>query len=345
MLADCYPAMPLSGRYDLFEKDYIQTHYMKKLYSIPAVLFIMSMHSLIAQPIYSNTSSTLFYSPAYISPNTGKPVIYLDDVNIPSSLMGATDSLDVTGITFAFGKYGRQIPLWVDFYYSSVNPSATNLNNICLFPPVHFDSLFAYGRGMFGNLFKTYGDSAHTLFRVKTTKDVLKKKYNTFFVGMSFSINSDSVMGYVHGPLYTTNGTVQKANNAATWYYDGAKGGSIKKINGQPGAFYLVIWGKPAGSAMQPVPVPVVNEQPALKWNIYPNPVGSNTQIQMQLSESKKIRVEVFSQTGLPELAVDKHVLPAGENSFSLNLAALPKGVHLLRLYVGDKLYTKIIYR
>lgn len=311
------------------------------------VAAMMGMNHLGAQSIYSNTSSALFYSPAYISAGTGLPVIYLDDVNIPSSVMGTTDSLDVTGITFGFGKYGRQIPLWVDFYYTRVDPAATSLNNICLVPPVHFDSLFAYGRGMFGNLFKTYGDSVHTLFTVKTTKDVLKKKYNTFFVGISFSISSDSILGYTHGPLYTTNGTSQKANNASAWSYDGARTTRFNNVNGQPAAFYLVVWGKPRGSAMQPVPLFATKpmELEELKLSVYPNPVSANTQLQFILKENAKVRIEVYSQTGTREFATDKNILPAGNNNIPLNLSALPKGVHMLKLYAADKVYNKLIYR
>lgn len=322
-------------------------HNMKKVYSILVVLTMMGMNHLVAQSIYSNTSSALFYSPAYISAGTGLPVIYLDDVNIPSSVMGATDSLDVTGITYGFGKYGRQIPLWVDFYYTQVDPAATSLNNICLVPPVHFDSLFAYGRAVFGNLYKTFGDSVHTLFTVKTTKDILKKKYNTFFVGISFSISSDSMMGYTHGPLYTTNGTSQKANNASAWNYDGARTTRLNKVNGQPAAFYLIVWGRPKGSAMQPVPLfatqPIEREE--LKLNVYPNPVSANTQLQFTLKENAKVRIEVYSPTGLREFANDKNMLLAGNNNIRLNLSALSKGVHMLKLYAAGKVYTKLIYR
>lgn len=308
---------------------------------------------IIAQPVYVNTSASLFYSPAQLSMETGMPVIYLDDVNVPSALMGNTDSLDVTGITFGFGKYGRQIPLWVDFYYTAVNPEATSLNNICAFPPVHFDSLFAYGRGVFGNLFKSYGDSVHTMFRVKATKDVLKKQYHTFFIGMSFSINSDCTMGYTHGPLYTINGTAQKTNNAATWVYDGAKGGKISKVNGLPGAFYLVVWGRPAGSSMQPVPLASgSNLQPTgtkrdedLQWTVFPNPVGSTTQLQISLPVSSTVAIDICSQTGLPEFSLKKQTLPAGKNTLQLNLSTLPRGVHMLKMTAGYKVYYKTIYR
>ena len=205
---------------------------------------------------------------------------------------------------------------------------------------------------MFGNLFKTYGDSVHTLFRVKTTKDILMPGYSTFFAGMSFSITSDSLAGYAHGPLFTNAGTAQQINNKSVWYYDGQKGGNVIKVNGQPAAFYVVVWGKPAGSAMQPVPFVTsshfqANEQgkDELQWSIYPNHVSSNTKLQLTLAKPQKVKIEIYTQSGLREQTVDKHILPAGQNTISLNLSALQPGVHMLKLYAGDQVYHSIIYR
>ena len=157
-------------------------------------------------------------------------------------------------------------------------------------------------------------------------------------------------MGYVHGPLYTLNGTAQK-NLAATWYYDGVKGGKINKVNNNPGAFYLVIWAKPAGSTMRPVPM-VFNShlnasaiKDEIKWSVYPNPVKSNTQLQLQLLQSRHVKIEVYSQVGVLELSLDKHTLPAGFSNISLDLSSLNAGLHLLKLYADDKVYGKIIYK
>lgn len=327
---------------------------MKRLVSLLSITAAICFGShAMAQTIYSNTSASLFYNPATVNATTGTPIIYLDDVNIPTALMGTTDSLDVTGITFAFGKYGRQIPLWVNFYYSQVNASATNLNRLCTYPPKPIDSLNAYGRGVFGNLFKTYGDSVHTLFRVKTVKDVLVRGYNTFFAGMSFSIASDSLVGgYTHGPLYTIGGTAQSSNTALTWYYDGKKGGKVNKVNGQPGAFYLVVWGKPTGSAMQPVPVMVSNQTQAIaananavKWSVYPNPVNSNSQLQLQLPAATKVQVEIYAANGNLVSRINKGILPAGNNHLALNMGNAASGVYLIKMMVGNTLYTKTIYK
>ena len=306
-----------------------------------------------AQTVYSNTSDILFYTAAKNSAATGKPVIYLDDVNIPSTIMGTADSFDVTGITFGFGRYGRQTPLWVDFYYSGVNPASSGLNDICNFPPVHFDSLNAFDRGVFGNLFKSFGDSVNTLFRVYTKKDVLKTGYNSFFAGMSFSIPSDIFGSYSHGPLYTTNGTaqIQKTNSPSTWYFDGVTGLRKAKINGGPGALYLVVWGKPAGSNMQPIAFSknisdvAGSNNSALKWSIYPNPVNSNTRLQLTLIKDMKIRVEIFDATGRIEKILDKGIQLTGTVNIDMNVAGLSSGVHIVKLIAGDKVYTKAIYK
>lgn len=303
-----------------------------------------------AQTIYANTSSTVFYTNATVSVKTGQPIIYLDDVNIPSSLMGGIDSLDVTGITLAFGKNGRQIPLWVDFYYSQVNPNATTLNDICNFPPVHFDSLYAYGRGMFGNLYKTFGDSVHTVFRVKTTKDALKKGYNTFFTGMSFSIASN-VTSYTHGPLFTTGGTAQNSNSPLTWYYDGVKGGKVNNVNGGPGAFYLVLWGKPTGTNMQPVPLVTGISNAAnsnvkttgVQCSIYPNPVTTSAALQLQLTKASKVSVQVFSSAGILVQTTDKGLLPQGTSLITLNLSNLTKGIYHVKIIAGENVINKTI--
>jgi len=311
--------------------------------------FIIACTSAInAQTIYSNTSSSLFYTNATVSTTTGLPVIYLDDVNIPTSFMGTTDSLDITGITFGFGKNGQQIPLWVDFYYTQVNPNATGKNDLCNFPPVHFDSLFAYGRGMFGNLFKTFGDSVHTIFRVKTTKDALKKGYNTFFTGMSFSIASNTIL-YTHGPLYTIGGSAQNTNSPLTWYYDGAKGGKVNKVNGQAGAAYLVLWGKPTGTNMQPVPLVTDISNAAVsapnantvQCSIYPNPVANNANLQLQLAKPAKVIVQVFSSTGILVQTIEKGLLHQGTSVIALNLSKLAQGIYNVKIFAGETIIIK----
>lgn len=314
-----------------------------------AIIFAGSS-AIHAQTIYANTSSTVFYTNATVSTKTGQPVIYLDDVNIPSSVMGGIDSLDVTGITLAFGKNGRQIPLWVDFYYSEVNANSTTLSDICNFPPVHFDSLYAYGRGMFGNLYKTFGDSVHTIFRVKTTKDALKKGYNTFFTGMSFSITSD-ITSYTHGPLFTTGGTGQNSNSPLTWYYDGVKGGKVNKVNGQPGAFYLVLWGKPTGINMQPVPLVtgISNASTAnvkttgIQCNIFPNPVTDNATLQLQLAKASTVSIQVFSSAGVLVKTIENGFMQQGTLFIALNLSKLPKGVYHVKIVAGETIFTRTI--
>lgn len=323
---------------------------MKKIFIFFMAIIFAGSSVIHAQTIYANTSSTVFYTNATVSVKTGQPIIYLDDVNIPSSVMGGIDSLDVTGITLAFGKNGRQIPLWVDFYYSQVNSNATTQSDLCNFPPVHFDSLYAYGRGMFGNLYKTFGDSVHTVFRVKTTKDALKKGYNTFFTGMSFSIASD-ITSYTHGPLFTTGGTAQNSNSPLTWYYDGVKGGKVNKVTGQPGAFYLVLWGKPTGSNMLPVPLVTGISNAAngnvkttgAQCNIYPNPATTSAALQLQLAKASKVSVQVFSSAGILVNTSDKGLLPQGTSMITLNLSKLAQGIYHVKIIAGETIINKII--
>lgn len=342
------------ARYKTFIKKILlfisDTKVMKKIFYFIFIVLLSILNVSHAQTVYSNTSSSLFYSSAQVSATTGLPIVYLDDVNIPSSVMGTTDSIDITAITFGFAKYGSQIPLWVDFYYSTVNGQATGLKDICTVPPVHFDSLFAYGRGVFGNLFKTFGDTVSTgnkLFRVKTVKNAIKKNYNSFFLGMSFSINSDPLL-YTHGPLYTSGGTA--ANHSSTWYYDGVNGGKINKVNGIPGAFYLVVWGKPAGSAAAAMPLVASNATKSkkavniTKWNVYPNPVNSNSCITVQIASATKIKVELYASTGQLVKVIDNGMVASGTFVIPLQLNSLAHGIYIMKLHAGNETSVKTIY-
>lgn len=67
-------------------------------------------------------------------------------------------------------------------------------------------------------------------------------------------------------------------------------------------------------------------------WNLYPNPTGGRTFIEVRLPESCEVAVEAFSIDGRPVLASPKTMMRPGHHTIELNLQNLPGGTYLVRL-------------
>jgi hypothetical protein len=89
------------------------------------------------------------------------------------------------------------------------------------------------------------------------------------------------------------------------------------------------------------------NENRALKsfMTAYPNPVQNKLYIQLEEQESSTIKIEILDMLGKRHLEENK---PIGNevSKIEINLGSkLPKGGYLLKVYLGDQVFSKIIFK
>lgn len=88
-----------------------------------------------------------------------------------------------------------------------------------------------------------------------------------------------------------------------------------------------------------------VNIQNTFKWGIYPNPVVTDSWLQLQLAETSKVSVQLVTANGSILQSVDKGLLQPGTYSVPLNLNNAAKGTYFARLIVNGKTYSQTIIK
>jgi len=75
----------------------------------------------------------------------------------------------------------------------------------------------------------------------------------------------------------------------------------------------------------------------------YPNPASDLCSLRLTLSGSARVDVKVFSILGAEMLTISKGILPAGEQSLTLDVSTLTKGVYFVRVEAGGQSQTRKI--
>ena len=88
-----------------------------------------------------------------------------------------------------------------------------------------------------------------------------------------------------------------------------------------------------------------VNIQNTFKWGIYPNPVVTDSWLQLQLAEKSKVSIQLVTANGSILQSVDKGLLQPGTYSVPLNLNNAAKGTYFARLIVNGKTYSQTIIK
>lgn len=72
--------------------------------------------------------------------------------------------------------------------------------------------------------------------------------------------------------------------------------------------------------------------------NIYPNPAQGSTRLDLELTESARVTIEILNQTGQSVRTQDFGKLPAGESVLPVQVAGLSAGVYVVKVNVAGKL-------
>ena len=218
-----------------------------------------------SQTLYNN--STLVGSIWNPGNNSlGNPKAAFDDVNIPSALVGAGDSIAITKVKFGIYRPSAATATTVTFYYTPYNDTATSYSNSIKVPPITLGTVnLAANTGAAVQSVVSLGDSITPLFKIKADTGKVYTGFATFYLGVKFSTGATGASW-----RFTTGG----ANDDAIWLYDADS--SVKTLAtyfGPPPApkasFFTQVYGFPT----LPLPISltdfsatVVNNNALLNW-------------------------------------------------------------------------------
>lgn len=75
--------------------------------------------------------------------------------------------------------------------------------------------------------------------------------------------------------------------------------------------------------------------------SMYPNPVQDQAHLDFLLSQDKNVSLTVFDALGKIVYSEDKGLVQSGPNSTTIDFSDLNKGVYVLRLTLGEQVYTR----
>jgi len=82
----------------------------------------------------------------------------------------------------------------------------------------------------------------------------------------------------------------------------------------------------------------------SFKFNVFPNPVNSTSQISFNLPADSKVSAQLVDLNGrLMSIIINEHVLAAGNYSYNLNVPANIKGTCLVKLLVNNNVNVQLI--
>lgn len=82
----------------------------------------------------------------------------------------------------------------------------------------------------------------------------------------------------------------------------------------------------------------------SFKFNVFPNPVNSTSQISFNLPADSKVSAQVVDLNGrVMSIIINEHVLAAGNYSYNLNVPANIKGTCLVKLLVNNNVNVQLI--
>lgn len=89
--------------------------------------------------------------------------------------------------------------------------------------------------------------------------------------------------------------------------------------------------------------VGVRDQNHEIAMNVYPNPTPDITKIAFAINQPETISLSVCDIFGKQIYSEPRKNYAAGQNSINLNCSSFPNGFYLLKLMVGDKIYTQKI--
>jgi hypothetical protein len=159
---------------------------MKKfiLSSLSLLLFVGFSYSQKTDTLYFNENPTAIFNPGLNS--QGRPTVVFDDINVFAE---TSDSIiAVTRLKYGIYRPANAPATTVNFYYTSLNTSASNYDNLLKVPPVSIATLnLPAGGATVSQFYINIGDSINPIFKVSANTNAIFKDFSTFFIGLSFS--------------------------------------------------------------------------------------------------------------------------------------------------------------
>jgi|GEM_PF-6840675 len=208
------------------------------------LLFAAISGTSMSQTLYSSSVETgNRFNPGLTT--ASNPKIAFDDIQIPNAAVVGTDSIRITKLKVGIRRIASAPATTVSVYYTPVDDTASGLYyySFIKIPPVLIGSVSLPANGATAvTTIVSFGDSATTLFRIKTDTSHFYKGYQTFFVGVGLSNpNADNGIRLATGGL----------NDDIMWIYNADS--TVKRyatyFGGTPAAtFYIQAFGYPVSS-------------------------------------------------------------------------------------------------
>ncbi len=80
-------------------------------------------------------------------------------------------------------------------------------------------------------------------------------------------------------------------------------------------------------------------------WAVFGNPVTNNSWIQLQISKTSNVAIQIFTAEGRLIKTIDKGTIAQGTYSVPLNLDTLAKGIYVIRLVVDNQGFSKTVIK
>lgn len=218
----------------------------KSLLLLLFTALILVSKSSKSQQLYSNTALTSYIDAATTFAFAGSnKAIVADDIEIPNSLLGTNDSVNITKVKFGIYRPANAPAATFTLCYSPLNPSGTGANTDTSWytvPPTEFGTVSLTANGSSAKIvIISFGDSVNTLigFKLPTTEILTGSK--AFFLGIKFSTAAGTNAWIISNPT-----TAQNINRLWIYNPDIPKRFSVGFGGTNPpyGAMYVQVFGK-----------------------------------------------------------------------------------------------------
>src|SRR6266487_82131 len=211
-------------------------------------------------------------------------------------------------------------------------------NNCRLSPkPIHWDYLQNMQRrrlhDVFAELIKL---RFHSLYKDVFITNQVNRSLSSGFKWLQITTDTSKICVVGNFDVVSQTGSVS-FQNAGTWYdyIDGSTisaTGTAQSITLQPGEYHVYLNRNVASSLVTAIP-PVNSNRNGLFVNVYPNPAAEKATIDINLTESGNVQIDLLNINGQRLMNIHSGFLPKGFHTISfINYRKLPAGLYLLQM-------------
>jgi 1,4-alpha-glucan branching enzyme len=211
-------------------------------------------------------------------------------------------------------------------------------NNCRLSPkPIHWDYLQYIQRkrlhDVFAELIKL---RFHSLYKDVFITNQVSRSLSTGFKWLQITTDSSKICVVGNFDVVSQTGSVS-FQNAGTWYdyIDGSTisaTGTAQSITLQPGEYHVYLNRNVASGLVTAIP-PINSNRNGLFVNVYPNPAAQDVAIDINLTESGNVQIDLLNVAGQKLVNIYSGFLSRGAHRISFaNNKRLPAGLYLLQM-------------